>query len=88
MVRDTHRSDITMTWRAILAGFVMLAAAAGAQAHILKQEPPMGALKEGQRVLVDNGSCGRGKILEVIGGNHVEAGGYKRTKRTKRCIAR
>jgi hypothetical protein len=55
-------------------------------AQALKREPPMGALKEGQRVLVDDGSCPPGQIMEVIGGNHVKAGGYKRIERSRRCI--
>ena len=48
----------------------------------------MGALKEGQRVLVDDGSCPKGQIKEVIGGNHTEVGGNKQVRRIRRCIAR
>ena len=62
--------------------------AGAAEARILKHEPPMGALKEGQRVLVDDGSCPAGQIKEVIGGNHVKAGGYKHVERQRRCIPR
>ncbi len=54
---------------------------------VLRSEPAMGALREGQRVLVDNGSCPAGQILEVIGGNHVEAGGRLQIRRVRRCIA-
>jgi hypothetical protein len=62
--------------------------AGSAEARILKHEPPMGALKEGQHVLVDDGSCPAGQIKEVIGGNHVKAGGYKHVERQRRCIPR
>jgi hypothetical protein len=55
---------------------------------ILKTEPPMGALREGEIVLVDDGSCPKGQIKQVIGGNHVKAGGYKNIVRTRSCIAR
>jgi hypothetical protein len=48
----------------------------------------MGALREGERVLVDDGSCGPGRIKEVIGGNHVAVGGFKQIKRIRRCIRR
>ena len=48
----------------------------------------MGALKEGQRVLVDDGTCQKGQIKEVIGGNHTSVGGNKQIVRQKRCIAR
>jgi len=65
-----------------------LSAAAPAQTKILKQEPPMGALKEGQRVLVDDGKCPMGQIREVTGGNHVKVGGRDRIERTWRCISR
>jgi hypothetical protein len=46
----------------------------------------MGALRQGQRVLVDDGTCGPGKIKEVIGGNHVLAGGYLHIPRQRHCI--
>jgi Family of unknown function (DUF6719) len=59
-----------------------------ASAQILKREPPMGHLREGQRVLVDDGTCPPGKIKEVIGGNHVKVGGTKHIERTHRCIPR
>jgi hypothetical protein len=68
----------------LAAGFAAFSAAAATE--ILKQEPPMGALKEGQRVLVDDGSCGPGKIKEVIGGNHVLAGGNLHIVRQRHCI--
>lgn len=58
------------------------------EARTLKHEPPMGALKYGQRVLVDDGSCPAGQIKEVIGGNHVQAGGTGHIVRTRRCIPR
>ena len=46
----------------------------------------MGALKGWQRVLVDDGTCGPGKIKELIGGNHVAAGGYLHIVRQRHCI--
>jgi Caspase domain len=64
---------------------VSLAGQAGAEV-VLKQEPPMGQLREGQIVLVDDGSCPPGQIKEVTGGNHVAAGGFKHILRTHRCI--
>ena len=68
---------------------VAVAMVAGqARAEVLKKEPPMGALREGQVVLVDDGSCPSGQIKEVTGGNHVAAGGFKHIVRTRRCIAR
>ena len=57
-----------------------------AMAEVLKKEPPMGALREGQVVLVDDGSCPAGQIKEVIGGNHVAVGGTKHLVRTYKCI--
>jgi hypothetical protein len=61
---------------------------APAVAEVLKQEPPMGQLREGQTVLVDDGTCPQGQIKQVIGGNHVKAGGTKHIVRTSRCIPR
>lgn len=57
-------------------------------ATVLKAEPHMGALKEGQRVLVDDGSCGPGKVMEVTGGNHTKAGGKSNIIRQYRCVPR
>jgi hypothetical protein len=74
--------------RLSMALIVLVGTTAAACAQYLTQEPPMGALKEGQRVLVDDGSCGSGKVLEVIGGNHVKVGGTKHIERRRHCIAR
>ena len=54
----------------------------------LKHEPKMGALMEGERVLVDDGSCPPGQIKEVIGGNHVKVGGTKHIERIRHCISK
>jgi uncharacterized protein DUF6719 len=51
--------------------------------QILKQEPPMPALKEGQRVLVDNGACPAGQVQEVRGGSFV-----RHIARSYRCVPR
>ena len=72
---------------AIALAALMLASAAPAQT-VLKQEPRMGALKEGQTVLVDDGKCPKGQIRQVVGGDHVEAGGSKRVRRTSSCVTR
>ena len=55
-------------------------------AEVLNTEPPMGQLREGQTVLVDDGSCPIGQIKQVIGGNHVRVGGTKHIVRTYKCI--
>jgi hypothetical protein len=77
------------TNKLLILAIVIAAGAAPALAQqTVKREPPMGSLKEGQRVLVDDGSCGPGQIREVIGGNHVKVGGYKHIVRERRCIPR
>ena len=55
-------------------------------AEILKKEPAMGQLREGEVVLVDDGSCPSEQIKQVIGGNHVKVGGTKHIVRTYKCI--
>ncbi|MGE0039083.1 MAG: DUF6719 family protein [Xanthobacteraceae bacterium] len=67
---------------------IVLAGTTAAQAQYLKREPAMGALKPGQRVLVDDGRCPKGQISEVIGGDHVEVGGKAQIKRIRKCIPR
>ena len=68
-------------------GFAM-ALATPAVAQVLTREPAMGAMREGERVLVDDGTCPKGQIKEVTGGNHVAVGGNKQIVRTRKCIAR
>jgi hypothetical protein len=67
---------------------VLVLAVTAASAEILKREPPMGALREGQVVLVDDGTCPNGQIKRVVGGNHVKVGGTKKIVRTYSCVAR
>jgi len=55
---------------------------------VVREEPPMGAMQEGQVLLVDDGSCPPGKIKRVVGGNHVLVGGTKQIVRTRSCVRR
>lgn len=75
--------------RALLAiGFAAALTTSVADAQILKQEPPMGGLREGQTVMVDDGTCPKGEIKLVTGGNHKQVGGTKDIRRTTACIPR
>jgi hypothetical protein len=64
------------------------AAPAAAATKILKQEPPMGGLKLGQKVLVDDGKCPAGQVRQVIGGDHTKVGGRLQIERTSQCVPR
>jgi hypothetical protein len=66
----------------------MLVAGSAVAQTVAKREPAMGAMQEGEVVLVDDGSCPKGQIKRVIGGNHVKAGGYKQIVRTRNCVPR
>ena len=57
-----------------------------ADAQVLKQEPPMGSIRAGETVLVDNGKCPKGQVMAVTGGNHVKAGGKNDVVRTRACV--
>ena len=79
--------------RTLALGFTVIAVVAVAvppiaAAQIVKREPAIGAMKEGERVLVDDGSCPKGQVKEVIGGNHTKVGGKKQLARQRKCIAR
>jgi hypothetical protein len=72
---------------------LMMAAAAAsalpgalADAQVLRQEPPMGSIRAGETVLVDNGKCPKGQVMAVTGGNHVKAGGKNNVVRTRTCV--
>jgi|EndMetStandDraft_4_1072995.scaffolds.fasta_scaffold1403512_2 hypothetical protein len=69
---------------AILGAMMLFAASAGAQ--VLKQEPPMGSIRAGETVLVDNGKCPKGQVMAVTGGNHVKAGGKSDVVRRRTCV--
>lgn len=57
-------------------------------AATVRSEPPMGALREGQVILVDDGSCPAGQIKRVVGGNHTRVGGTKSIIRQSSCVPR
>ena len=59
---------------------------ASADAQVLKQEPPMGSIRAGETVLVDNGKCPKGQVMAVTGGNHVKAGGKNNVVRIRNCV--
>jgi hypothetical protein len=83
------------------AGIVMAVLAGAAQAQqVVKQEPRAGALRPGEKILVDNGKCPKGQVMEVSGGTrpsqaqmraqaaaggNVNAGGQARERR---CVPR
>ena len=73
------------SWSA-LAVVTLAAFGNSALAKTIKHEPPIGQMKEGERLLVDDGACPKGQIKEVVGGNHVKAGGSKQIERVRRCI--
>jgi hypothetical protein len=69
--------------------------------QVMKVEPAGGALKTGEKVLVDNGRCPKGQVQEVTGGTRVggsqenraaSAAGTSATagsqERQRRCVAR
>jgi hypothetical protein len=72
--------------------FTVLISAVSINAQqVLKSEPPRGGLPAGAVVLVDDGSCPKGKIKEVTGGSNISVTGGQSIKggaRTKRCIPR
>jgi hypothetical protein len=68
----------------LLTAAILCLVATGASAQrVVKGEPSEGSVKEGERLLVDDGTCPKGQIKEIVGGNIV-----KRVKRQRRCIPR
>lgn len=58
---------------------------------MLTEPPGRGALREGQRVLVDDRSCPAGQVREIIGGSNAQVrggGGVSPKPRQSRCIPR
>ncbi len=67
----------------VLLAPVIFATAAQAQ---VKKEPPLGALKPGEVVMVDDGSCPPGQIKRVVGGDHKKVGGKNLVERRRSCV--
>jgi hypothetical protein len=75
----------------IFVGIVIGASAVGtgSLSAQLKQEPPAGSISCGNVVLVDDGTCGKGKIKRVVGGCNISYGRRAdQAKRTSRCVNR
>lgn len=79
-----------MKYGAIVAlGLGLIAPCAASAQMILKNEPPLGGLRSGEVVLVDNGKCPKGQILKVtsgviVGGRNSVSG----SKRERSCVPR
>jgi hypothetical protein len=83
-IRDARRRK-----RWLLAPMLVLAVTGTADAaQVLTAEPRPGALREGQRVLVDDGTCPTGQIKEVMGRSTVNTSGQVQSGRIQRtrCI--
>jgi hypothetical protein len=57
-------------------------------AQALKKEPGAGQLPAGSVVLVDDGTCGKGKIKQVTGGSNMSGGQMVAggSSRTRKCV--
>lgn len=73
----------TMLLMAMLA-LASLAGPAAAQQLTVSREQDITELRLGQKILVDDGSCPTGQILEVTGANLTSDG----VARTKKCVPR
>jgi hypothetical protein len=59
---------------ALIVGGTVVLGASGVSAQTLKSEPGPGTLPCGETVLVDDGTCGKGKIKQVTGGCNMSGG--------------
>ena len=67
----------------LAAGGICIAASSDSNAQVVKQEPFDGQMVPGAVLLVDDGTCGKGKIKQVTGG---EIGAMDPRPRTRKCI--
>jgi hypothetical protein len=77
--------------KSLMCSLVLFLAACGVcnAVEVLKQEPPIGTAPPGEKLLVDDGTCGRGKIKEVtipVWSRSWDAS--TAPPRQRRCIAR
>ena len=80
MQTDTNQARISV-WPGVAGSILLLTSCA--PKDIFNEEPPLGTLKVGEVVLVDDGSCPDGQIKEVTAGNRALL-----IDRTRRCIDR
>lgn len=52
-------------------------------APVILEEPPEGQMAPGMVLLVDDGSCGKGRIKQVTGG---EIAGLNARPRSRKCV--
>jgi len=62
------------------------AASVGFTQQVLRQEPP--SIHHGSVFLVDDGTCGKGKIKKIVGGGGAHCTGCLRIPRARTCIPR
>jgi hypothetical protein len=76
--------------RLILPVWVLAAAGAQAAPQVYQKEPPNGALRYGEIILVDDGSCPKGQIKQVMGGHIASKRNLSAapTRRERKCVAR
>lgn len=82
---------MTRIWIIGFAVAPLLLASPLAAQQIYDREPAKGQIIAGQKVLVDNGRCPRGQILEVTGGTNPSLRGRslgQSTERERRCVRR
>lgn len=72
-------------WLAVaILTFAAIASAVVAQQQTVSREQDIGDLRLGQKILVDDGSCPAGQILEVTGANLTANG----VTRVRKCVPR
>ena len=74
----------TVRYLALPAGLALSLIASAATAQTFSREQDIPALRLGQRVMVDDGSCPTGQIKEVLGSQMTTSG----VMRTRKCIQR
>ena len=74
-----------------LAAILAVASTANAQT-IVKQEPGAGGMRRGEILLVDNGKCPKGQIMQVTAGTMGSSGGRgaggQAVGRDRKCVPR
>ncbi|RJF70000.1 DUF6719 family protein [Rhodopseudomonas palustris] len=80
-------TDVRAGWPWLVVGVLAatsLATAAVAQQQTVSREQDIAELRLGQKILVDDGSCPTGQVLEVTGANLTANG----VTRVRKCVPR
>jgi hypothetical protein len=80
---EPQRRKSKMKTPVVVLAMLVLIIAEGRAQQIFKTEPPEQAIRRGRTIYVDDGTCPKGQIKMIVGGNK-----EKQIRRQRSCVPR